>query len=31
MMALGGVGHTLPFLVHDFRAAMGGPSSIGSS
>jgi erythrin-vacuolar iron transport family protein len=23
MTALGGVGHTLPFLVHDFRAAMG--------
>src|ERR1700733_9070171 len=23
MTALGGVGHTLPFLIHDFRAAMG--------
>lgn len=23
MTALGGVGHTLPFLVHDFRIAMG--------
>jgi rubrerythrin len=23
MTALGGVGHTLPFLLHDFRAAMG--------
>jgi len=23
MTALGGVGHTLPFLIHDFRVAMG--------
>jgi len=23
MTALGGVGHTLPFLIHDFRIAMG--------
>jgi VIT1/CCC1 family predicted Fe2+/Mn2+ transporter len=23
MTALGGIGHTLPFLIHDFRVAMG--------
>jgi rubrerythrin len=28
MTALGGVGHTLPFLVHDFRIAMGAAVAV---
>ncbi len=28
MTALGGIGHTLPFLVHDFRVAMGVAMSV---
>lgn len=28
MTALGGVGHTLPFLIHDFRVAMGAAIAV---